>query len=694
MSSLQLPGLSTGIDTKALIDQLMAVERRRLAAYTSNVSQYEEKKTAITELQGKLFTYKSSLEDLADASQLRSFEASSNDEGVLTVSANSKAYEGSHTVQIKQLATADRWVHGGFKYATSYVGEGTFLFSYDHQQMTIQTTADTTLEDLAGLINNDSENPGVSASILKYDDGAGGVYHLVLSGRNSGSDYQITVDTSSTEVHTAASTLQTDAENAGDTTKISELDDFSGQGIDFAEVTQITISGDQHDGGVVNTVFTINEHSTLEDLISEIETAYDDTVKVTFEDGQFKITDKTVGTSSMTLNLDFGTGTQTASLAFNQSTVGGATTADIASLTAGSFSQTQSAQDSLFKVDDYPPGEDEWISRSTNTVDDVVAGVTLNLHETTEDLDNPGQTIYDKVEINLTRNTEQLKEKMNAMIEAYNTVIMYVDEKTTYDEETNSAGILSSEYTLTSIRSLLRTPLLSNAVGFTASDSFLNPRDIGLSVDIDGMLELEENKFDEAVVDDYLGVLSLMGAKKTGSTSGIDSAYVKFYGASRYTTAGTFDVRVTVDGSGSITSALIKEADEDWANARSATIDGNYIYGNDELDSKYKPLNPEFDLQLAVDTSQTGRTMDVTVNIRQGFAGNLYEQVDDLLKSGSGRLPISIEGIEDRINSIERRIEDEERRLERVEARQVERFARLEKMLSMIQQQFAGIGMI
>jgi flagellar capping protein FliD len=231
-------------------------------------------------------------------------------------------------------------------------------------------------------------------------------------------------------------------------------------------------------------------------------------------------------------------------------------------------------------------------------------------------------------------------------------------------------------------------------VGFTASDSFLNPRDIGLSVDIDGMLELDENKFDEAVVDDYLGVLSLMGAKKTGSTSGTDSAYVKFYGASRYTTAGRFDVRVTVDGSGSITSALIKEADEDWANARSATIDGNYIYGNDELDSKYKPLNPEFDLQLAVDTSQTGRTMDVTVNIRQGFAGNLYEQVDDLLKSGSGRLPISIEGIEDRINSIERRIEDEERRLERVEARQVARFARLEKMLSMIQQQFAGIGMI
>ena len=692
MSSLQLPGLSTGIDTKALIDQLMAVERRRLAAYTSSISKFEEKKSAVSELQGKLTTYKSSLKDLADATQLRSFQASSNDEDALTVSANSQAYEGSHTVQIKQLATADRWIHGGFKYATSYVGEGTFLFSYDNQQMTVQTTADTTLEDLASLINNDPENPGVTASILKYDNGAEGVYHLVLSGRNSGSDYQVTVDTSSAEVHTAASTLQADGENSGSTTKISDLDDFSGQSIDFANITQITIGGTQHDGTAVNTVFAINQHSTLEDLISEIEAAYGDTVKVTFEDGQFKITDTTVGASSMTLNLDFETGSQTASLAFNQSAAGGAITADIAALAAASFSETQSAQDSLFKVDDYPPGADEWISRSTNTVDDVVAGVTLNLHGTTEDPDNPGT--YDKIGINLNRNTEQLKEKMNAMIEAYNTVVMYIDENTSYDEETNTAGILSSEYTLTSIRSLLRSPLIVNAVGFTASDTFLNPRDIGLSVDADGMLELDESKFNEAVVDDYLGVLSLMGAKKTGSTSGADAAFVKFYGASKYTTAGEFDVRVTVDGSGTITSALIKGADEDWADARNATIDGNYIYGSDAVNSNYKPLHPEFDLQLAVDTSQTGRTMDVAVNIRQGFAGNLYEQVDDLLYSGTGRVPISIDSLEDRINLTEDRIEIEERRLERVETRMIARYARLEKMLSMIQQQFAGVSLL
>lgn len=692
MSSIQLPGLSTGIDTKALVEQLMAVERRRLTMYNGNVEDLEEKKTAISELQSKLFSYKSSLNALSDASQLRSFEATSNDEDALSVSANSNAYEGSHSVQIKQLATADRWVHGGFKYTTSYVGEGTFLFSYNHQQMTVQTTAETTLEDLADLINNDPENPGVTASILKYDDGADGVYHLVLSGRNSGSDYQITVDSSSAEYQTAASTLQTDSENAGLTTKISTLDDFSGQSIDFSNITQITISGAQHDGTAVNTTFVINQYSTIEDLIGEIESAYSDTVKVTFEDGQLAITDKTTGTSSMTLNLDFETGSQTASLSFNQSIVGGAVVADVASLDASTFSETQSAQDSLFKVDDYPPGANDWISRSTNTVDDVIAGVTLSLHGTTEDPSTPG--VYDTVEINLTRNTEQLKEKLNAMIEAYNTVVMYFDEKTKYDEETNTAGVLSSEYSLTSIRTLLKTPLLTNATGFTSSDSFTNPRDIGLSVDADGMLELNENEFDEAIVDDYLGVLSVLGAKKSGSSSGADSAYIKFYGASQYTTAGQFDVRVTVDGAGTITSAIIKEADEDWADARDAVIDGNYIYGSDQLDSNYDPLYPEFDLQMSVDTSQTGRTMEVSVNIRQGFAGSIYEKVDQILDSSGGRVPIAIDSIESQITATERRIEEEQRRLERVEARTVERFARLEKMLSILQQQFSGLSVL
>jgi flagellar capping protein FliD len=556
--------------------------------------------------------------------------------------------------------------------------------------MTVQTTAETTLEDLANLINNDADNPGVTASILKYDDGAGGVYHLVLSGRNSGSDYQITVDTSSAEVQTANTILQSEADSATEKTKIHELDDFSGQSIDFANMSQVTISGSRHDGTAVNSVMSLTAESTLEDLIAEIEDAFGDTVKVTFDDGEFEVIDKTTGSSLMSVQLDFETGSQTASLSFSQSTQGGAVLADIASLDASTFIETQSAQDSLIKVDNYPPGTDDWISRSSNTVDDVIEGVTLHLNGTTENATTPGT--YDTIEVNLTRDTEQLVEKITAMIESYNEVIEFINEKSSYNEEEKKSGILSSEYSLTNIRSLIKNPLVTNATGFTSSDSFMNPSDIGIEVDAEGKLSLDQSVFDEAIVDDYLGVLSLIGAQKTGSTSGTGAAYVRYYGSSRHTEAGTYNAQVTVSG-GVITSAKIKTSDEDWADARDAVIDGNYIYGNQEVDSDFRPINPEYDLQLAVDTSTDG-TYEVTLNIREGFAGNLYNTVDDMVDFSSGRVTIVQDNVAERIRNIENRIDSELNRLDSVESRLVARFARLEKMLAMIQQQFSGLTML
>ena len=127
MSSIQLPGLSTGLDTKALIQQLMAVEQRRLSIYQRKMTGQKEQKTVINDLSNKLNALKSSLRALSDSSQLRSFKATTSNKDTITVEANSSAFEGNHTVQVKQLATGDRWVHSGHKYATSYVGEGTLI---------------------------------------------------------------------------------------------------------------------------------------------------------------------------------------------------------------------------------------------------------------------------------------------------------------------------------------------------------------------------------------------------------------------------------------------------------------------------------------------------------------------------------------------------------------------------------------
>jgi flagellar capping protein FliD len=218
-----------------------------------------------------------------------------------------------------------------------------------------------------------------------------------------------------------------------------------------------------------------------------METAFGNTVDVTYKDGQLKVTDKSSGTSQLQVSLAFEAGTgSSASLTLptlSQATQGGSKTANIASLAAGTFTETQSAKNALIKVDDYPPDvvdvetgeliEEKWISRSSNTIDNVIAGVTLKLHDTTR---SDSSTGYTTVEVNLTRNTEELKKKITSMVTKYNELATYFKQKTTYNTETKTSGILSSDYSLSSNLALVKNPLRSVATGFGSSDSFTRPK--------------------------------------------------------------------------------------------------------------------------------------------------------------------------------------------------------------------------
>ena len=186
MATLRLPGLLTGIDTTTLISQLMAVQRRTLNTYEERISLWEQRQTALSTLESKLSTLRSSIRALSDADELRAFNVASSDSDILTAEASYNAFEGNHTVIINRLATAERSVHtNGLEYAEDYVGAGTFIYSYNHKETVLTTTSETTLEDFAGLINNDANNPGVTASLLYFND----AYHLVLNGNDAGSDY-------------------------------------------------------------------------------------------------------------------------------------------------------------------------------------------------------------------------------------------------------------------------------------------------------------------------------------------------------------------------------------------------------------------------------------------------------------------------------------------------------------------------
>ena len=785
MADLGFSGIFTGIDTGTLVKQLIELQKKRLYRYEDRKGLWEERRSALNTLQGKLTSLRNAVRALSDADELKAYKTTTSDSDILTAEASYNAFEGNHTVVTNQLASAERWVHTtGIEYPEDTVGAGTFTYSYNHQETSVTTTAETTLEELAGLINNDANNPGVTASLLRYND----MYHLVLNGNDAGTDYEISINASNTEVWQGDTALTKDGNNAGLTTKITDLDTYEENGGLLGD-EEIRINGtDRYGHAIAQVELRITSNTRVEHLISEIEDAFDGNVKATFENGKIVVTDKAAGASSLFIELTYYPGavgdTELTGLGMSELTDGG-TPAILSGFAESDFTKSQAAQDSKIKVDGFPSdsavsekqtmsiasgdpdsghyhltyngqtteaiaydaglstiqdaidalsnvnsgditvtventhlddgevyftfsdtlgdvsmiqvddsalspattvavaqsiqGVDAYISRSSNTIDDVIHGVTLHLHDTTE---ASGE------EVSLTRNIDSVKEKLTTMVEAYNAAVMFIQENTGYDTEEMIAGVLMGDYTVSSIRSQMRNPLYFQTSGFTEeTDSFLTPGHIGLELDRDGMLSFDTNIFDEATVEHYLGVLSLIGADKTGSNEG--DSEIDFYGASsRYTTAGTYEVHAVVIG-GVIDSAQIRlEGETEW---RDATWVGNTVTGNLATDDNGVPVYPEHSLQFTVDLTNGDYT--ATIRVKQGFAGAIEDAIDDMLHITRGTLTFDIDQIDDNIEELQDRIEDEEHRLTLKEARLKARFARLEKALALLQNQVIAMGL-
>jgi len=800
MGELRLPGLATGIDTATLIDQLMAINSRRLASHQVKKIGYEEETTALGELRNKVNSLNTSVTAISNASSMEAYKASSSDNDVLGVSASEDASEGSHSLLINQLATTETWIQDNstFEYQTDYVGGGTLIYSYNHTERQITTVADeTTLEDLVGLINNDEENPGVTASLL-YQSGK---YHMMLSGQRTGVDNGISVNASSTEVWKADSTLTLASDsgvNAASSTKITELSQF-GDALEGGETIEIT-GTDRYGHAITQLDLSLTSNTTVDHILDNIEEAFEGNVKATFENGAIAVADTTSGTSSFSITLTYNANGSAATLALPAMAVdaeGGATVESLASLTSTSFIKTQTAQNSEIKVDGYPsasavsevqtisitqgnpdgghyhltydghttdeiaydaaaatieaalealpnvssgditvtaentslddgeiyftfsnslgdiptiladdsaltgtdtptigvsettPGAAAWISNNSNTIANAITGITLFLQDVNK-TDDGSEPI--PVVITLTRDISGVTGKVQGMVNAYNTLITFLKEKTEYNAETKEMGILSRSTTIPFLKSQLNDPFVGIATGFNDDDLYTEARDLGITVKGDQTLELDTSVLTSTLNTGvgFSAALELIGAVATGSATSSDT--INFYSASsKYTTAGTYDVEVTISNQGSgnvIESARIRQTDGTWHDAE---VEGNIITGDSTFDSSgFGPQYPENGLQLSVDLSSAGTFTD-TVRVKKGFAGELEDMLDNMLRT-DGRLDVSEEINEDNIEKMQRTIANEEARLEKVQDRLIIKYARLEKTLTTLNQQMAAIN--
>jgi flagellar hook-associated protein 2 len=186
-------------------------------------------------------------------------------------------------------------------------------------------------------------------------------------------------------------------------------------------------------------------------------------------------------------------------------------------LNTSTLNQAQNAQFSL-------SGISGTIERSSNTVNDIVNGVTFELSGTGTSTITVGE------------DTETTKTSIRQLVDSYNDIVQYFNENDTItreedgDEVTNIYGSLArtniDDDTLASLRSEIASALATNG---TAVRIFA---DLGITTERDGTLAFDEDDFDSAIAAEPNSVNELLRnfADSTVTTGGTLSQFTQFNG--------------------------------------------------------------------------------------------------------------------------------------------------------------------
>jgi len=129
------------------------------------------------------------------------------------------------------------------------------------------------------------------------------------------------------------------------------------------------------------------------------------------------------------------------------------------------------------------------VERNSNTIDDLISGVTLILKEKMD-------TGVPRVNIMIKNDTEKVKEKVKSFISSFNTAYNYL--KDNYNSTKDKRAIFTGNSTASNLKQLLTSQTTSQVEGLPSGDlSFLS--DIGISFDPNTGLTLsDESKLDDA----------------------------------------------------------------------------------------------------------------------------------------------------------------------------------------------------
>lgn len=461
----------SGVDVASLAQNLVDAERGpQENAINSKITKNESRISGYSALSFVLDGVKTALSGLKDQNNFNSLVADNTNSAAFSVTASTTAVSGSHEVSVLQLAKAQRTVSNGMASATVPLNGGkaiTFSLNVGSTSTDIKMPDGyDTPKDVVDFIN--VAKKGVTAKLVDTGDGSANPFQIVLTGDvGSAGAFSLTPKYSAGGVGEPTSSMNS---GLGMTVKLAV------GGVAMPDI--VLPDGEDTPQKMVNAINNANAGVTASLVANAAGSEFPYKIFVTGPNG---------AESDFSLTVNKGQG----DVVLVQPALG----------FAGNNPVNQTATDAKVKVDGIT------FTRSTNSLTDVVPGLTFTLKDTT----NTPATV------GLSRDTSAIKDKLNAMVTAYNDAITIMGEVSNPKSEFETYGAtLVGDSTVRSIKQQLRQMIMgpSSTPGTGVGAMW----QMGISVSEQGVMSIDDTKLDTALANNYSDVVKTFTGNQNGLT--------------------------------------------------------------------------------------------------------------------------------------------------------------------------------
>ena len=480
-----IDGLASNLNTTQIIDSIIQAERRSAVLMEQDQANKTKEISTFQSLSAKLLALQSSLAGLGKEATFNQASLSISDENLLSATADGRVTPGSYALRILSLASAHQIASQGYSDPNQAIlGTGTITLSLGDRSGTTLTIGqgEGSLLGIKKAIND--AKIGITASII-YDGTSSNPYRLVLTGSQTGQKNRISI----TSNLAGGESLDFQTASFDD----PEILRFSAQA-----TSQVALGATAGYTGKVNKTFTFTVGGAGTQTVGQ------GNIILHWSDGASQgdlvvsqADTEVVGPEG--LKLSFADGALVAGDTFQLST----------------FAPTlQQAADAQVAIGSSIQGASPIVIRSeTNTIKDVIPGLTLTLKGVTTDAGGP-------VTIKTGLDSDAIKGKISALIAAYNNVMQFIDDQNKFNSDTKEAGTLLGDLTLMSVQSRLRTAVSEPVAGLSQKLNTLAT--IGVRTDINGRLVFRDpSRLTQALEDDFDSVVKLFADSASTSNQGV-----------------------------------------------------------------------------------------------------------------------------------------------------------------------------